>query len=106
MTSTSHPLLWIKAPSAANAPRVVEGEIARVETFPSLAEARRDWLELEAVARASPYQAFAFAEAWFGTIGSAGGFKPFIVVAKDSSGQPTALLPLARRRRGPLPIRW
>jgi CelD/BcsL family acetyltransferase involved in cellulose biosynthesis len=104
MTSTSHPGEWTNAPIAAPAPRAIEGEIARVEVFPTLAEARRDWLELQAVARASPYQAFVFAEAWFATIGAAGGFEPLIVVARDASGQPAALLPLARRARGPLAV--
>lgn len=104
MTSTSHPVAWTKTPITARARRASEGEIARVEVFPTLAQTRRDWLELEAVARASPYQAFAFAEAWFATIGSASGFEPFIVVAKDECGQPAALLPLARRRRGPLAV--
>ena len=104
MTSTSHPVVWTKTPIAARAPRASEGEIARVEVFPTLGQTRRDWLELEAVARASPYQAFAFAEAWFSTIGAAGGFEPFIVVARDECGQPAALLPLARRRRGPLAV--
>ncbi len=102
MTSTSHPLVWTRAPIAAEAPRAIESKIAQVEVFPTLGEARADWLELEAVAGASPYQAFVFAEAWFATLGTGSGFEPFIVVAKNASGQPTALLPLARRRRGPL----
>jgi CelD/BcsL family acetyltransferase involved in cellulose biosynthesis len=104
MTSTSHPLVWTKAPIAAQPLGAAEGEIGRVDVFSSLAESRRDWLELEAVARASPYQAFAFAEAWFATIGAASGVEPFIVVARDASGRPAVLLPLARHRRGPLTV--
>ena len=80
MTSTSHPLVWTKAPIAAPPLGAVAREIARVDVFSSLAESRRDWLELEAVARASPYQAFAFAEAWFLTIGAASGVELFIVM--------------------------
>jgi CelD/BcsL family acetyltransferase involved in cellulose biosynthesis len=106
MTSTSHPLAWIEAPAATPAAPLVAvaDEAAQVEIFPSLAEARRDWVDLQAAACASPYQSFAFAEAWFATIGAASGIEPFIVVAKDASGQPSALLPLARRRFGPLAL--
>jgi CelD/BcsL family acetyltransferase involved in cellulose biosynthesis len=106
MTSTSHPLVWTKRPAAApTAPLLaVAGEAAQVDVFPSLAEARRDWLDLQAAACASPYQSFAFAEAWFETVGLASGIEPFIVVAKDASGLPSALLPLARRRLGPLAL--
>jgi CelD/BcsL family acetyltransferase involved in cellulose biosynthesis len=80
----------------------IEAEVARVDVFVSLAEARRDWDELEAIAGASPYQAFAFADAWFATIGPARRAAPFIVVAREKSGAPLALLPFARRSRGPL----
>jgi CelD/BcsL family acetyltransferase involved in cellulose biosynthesis len=104
MTSTSHPLAWIEAPAAAPAPPLVVDEAARVEIFPSLAEACRDWVDLQAAACASPYQSFAFAEAWFATIGAASGIEPFIIVARDASGQPSALLPLAQRRFGPLAL--
>ena len=77
---------------------------ARLDVFLSLAEARRDWAELEAVAGASPYQGFGFAEAWFETIGAERRAAPFIVVARAASGAPLALLPLAWRRRGPLGV--
>ena len=83
---------------------IVEADVARVDVFASLAEAGRDWDELEAVAGASPYQAFAFADAWFQTIGAAGRASPFIVVARDSTGAPLALMPFARRSRGLLDV--
>jgi CelD/BcsL family acetyltransferase involved in cellulose biosynthesis len=83
---------------------IVEADVARVDVFASLAEARRDWDELEAVAGASPYQAFAFADAWFATIGAARRVSPFIVVAREKSGAPLALLPFARRSRGMLGV--
>ena len=106
MTSTSHPLVWTKAPAVAPAAPLaaVAGEAAQVNVIPSLAEARRDWIDLQAAACASPYQSFAFAEAWFATMGAASGIEPFIVVAKDASGRPSALLPLARRRLGPFAL--
>jgi CelD/BcsL family acetyltransferase involved in cellulose biosynthesis len=83
---------------------IVEPEVARVDVFACLAEARRDWDELEAAAGASPYQAFAFADAWFQTIGAARRASPFIVVARDKSGGPLALMPFARSSRGLLRV--
>jgi CelD/BcsL family acetyltransferase involved in cellulose biosynthesis len=83
---------------------IVEADVARVDVFASLAEARRDWDELEAVAGASPYQAFAFADAWFQAIGAARRASPFIVVAREESGGPLALMPFARRSRGLLGV--
>ncbi len=80
----------------------VEAGIACVDVFVSLAEAHRDWTELEAIDCASPYQSFA--EAWFSTVGAATGAQPFIVVARETLGRPAALLPLARRRVGPLAV--
>jgi CelD/BcsL family acetyltransferase involved in cellulose biosynthesis len=89
---------------AARPPGAVAVDIARVDVFSSLPDARGDWIELEATAGASPYQAYAFAEAWFSTIGAATGARPYIVVARDRFGQPQALLPLARRRLGLLGV--
>jgi CelD/BcsL family acetyltransferase involved in cellulose biosynthesis len=81
-----------------------DADVARVDVFLSLGEARRDWAELEAVSPASPYQAFAFADAWFATIGAARHASQFIVVARDAGGAPLALLPLLRRSFGPLGV--
>ncbi len=77
---------------------------ARVDVFASLAEARRDWAELAALACASPYQSFGFAEAWFETLGVERRAAPCIVVARGTSGAPLALLPLARFRRAGLGV--
>ena len=93
------------APLAPSMPSTaVEAGIACVDVFVSLAEAHRDWTELEAIDCASPYQSFAFAEAWFSTVGAATGAQPFIVVAREALGRPAALLPLAQRRVGPLAV--
>jgi CelD/BcsL family acetyltransferase involved in cellulose biosynthesis len=78
--------------------------VAHVDVFGSLAKARTDWSELEAIAGTSPYQALAFAEAWFETVGAARRVSPYIVVARDAAGVPIALLPLARYRRGPFGV--
>lgn len=71
----------------------------RVETFDSLAAARQNWQRLEAAAPASPYQRFAWAEAWCGTHVVADRQKPCIIVAYNDADVPTALLPFVRRVR-------
>jgi len=75
---------------------------ARVEICETLEDARQAWTALAQEAPASPYQSFDFARVWFATIGAAEGATPLIVVARDESGQPVALLPFARATRGPL----
>ncbi len=75
---------------------------ARVEIAADFAAARADWLALEALGTASPYQSFRFCRDWSATLGRAA--EPLIVIARDSRGGPLALLPLARRRFGPLKI--
>jgi len=96
----------LRTPAAAPKPQppIPDADVARVDVFASLGEARRDWAELEAVSPASPYQAFAFADGWCSTIGAAHHASPFIVVGRDAGGAPLALLPLARRSRGPLGV--
>ncbi len=76
--------------------------VARVVVCEALEDARLPWTTLAQAAPASPYQSFDFARVWFATIGAAEGATPLIVVARDESGQPVALLPFARAARGPL----
>lgn len=64
-----------------------------LQIFTELEDARADWLALSAGAIISPYQSFAFLSTWQETVGRAEGVAPFIVVARDASGQPNALLP-------------
>jgi CelD/BcsL family acetyltransferase involved in cellulose biosynthesis len=75
---------------------------ARVEVFATVGDAGPAWGQIAQSASASPYQSFAFASAWFATIGAAEGASPLIVVARNDAGAPVALLPLARTQRGPL----
>ena len=95
-----------RSPSPRRAPqsaaRGVARPFARVEVCEALEEARLPWATLAPEAPASPYQSFDFARIWFATIGAAERATPLIVVARDDIGQPVALLPFARRARGPL----
>jgi CelD/BcsL family acetyltransferase involved in cellulose biosynthesis len=91
-----------RSPSPRHAPPPTARPFARVEICEALADARPAWTALAQEAPASPYQSFDFARIWFATIGAAEGATPLIVVARDESGQPAALLPFARTARGPL----
>ncbi|WP_457797011.1 GNAT family N-acetyltransferase [Methylocystis sp. S23] len=72
---------------------------ARIDVFTHLSDARKDWAELSSRATISPYQSFFFVEAWADTVGRAEGARPFIIVAREESGRPRALLPLCVHKR-------
>jgi CelD/BcsL family acetyltransferase involved in cellulose biosynthesis len=95
-----------RSPSPRHAPlgasHRAERPFARVEVCEALEDGRLPWTMLAQEAPASPYQSFDFARTWFATIGAASGATPLIVVARDESGRPVALLPFARAARGPL----
>lgn len=76
--------------------RAIGGDapFAAVAVHGSLAAAAGDWSRLEAVARVSPYQRWAWLDAWMATEGRAAGLRPFIVTAYGGAQQPVALLPL------------
>jgi CelD/BcsL family acetyltransferase involved in cellulose biosynthesis len=75
---------------------------AHCEVFSDPAQARPAWTEIEKLALASPYQGFAFVDAWLRTTGQARAVEPMIVVARDEAGRANAVLPLGRARRGPV----
>jgi len=95
-----------RSPSPRRAPHGADlrptPPFARVEICQALEDARLPWTTLAHETSASPYQSFDFARVWFATIGAARRATPLIVVARDESGRPVALLPLARTARGPL----
>ena len=72
-----------------------------IRIFDDLDAARETWGELESLSSASPYQSFAFASAWFATLGAAQGAKPHLIAALDERGAPVALLPFCRNAYGP-----
>jgi CelD/BcsL family acetyltransferase involved in cellulose biosynthesis len=77
---------------------------AQCEVLTDIDEAWAPWAELEACAVATPYQSFAFLKAWLATIGRLRRVTPFILVARDVCGRPSALLPFARVPLGPLHV--
>lgn len=74
---------------------------ATIEIFRTPAQAAPAWAKLEAASPATVYQTFGFATAWYATLGRDLGFTPLVVVARDASDAPAALLALAERRMGP-----
>lgn len=77
---------------------------AEMVIFDDLGAAEETWRKLERQACATPYQGFAFAEAWFATLGAAQGAKPLVIAALDNRGSPLALLPFCRTAYGPLQV--
>ena len=69
----------------------------RVEAARDLAAVRDEWRAFERVAVGTPYQRFAFVEAWCETIGRAEGVTPSILLVRDRRGELLALAPLGLR---------
>jgi CelD/BcsL family acetyltransferase involved in cellulose biosynthesis len=90
----------VPSPRPAVRPRPRES-FASIEVSDDFDAVAGAWAEIAAASRASPYQSLAFARAFSETIGAASGMTPMIVVARDTAGTVTALLPLGRFRRGP-----
>ena len=86
------------------APTDATRPFALCEVLAGLDAARAPWAELEACAIATPYQNFAFLQAWLATIGRARRVSPLIIVARDESGQVNALLPFVATRVGPFHV--
>jgi CelD/BcsL family acetyltransferase involved in cellulose biosynthesis len=85
-------------------PRAAARAQVALDVHTHFEDARSDWDELVARAPTSAYQTFSFCHAWFETLGRAQGLTPLIIVARESSGRPIALLPFARGRLGPLGV--
>ena len=71
-----------------------------IEVHRDIAGAAAAWDTLERSAPASPYQTRAWVEAWLDTRGGSSGITPLIIVARDSVGQPLAVLPFGCWRSG------
>lgn len=62
------------------------------------------WAALEAQGLLTPYQRRGFLEGWWREVGRREGIEPLIAVGHDRRGDPSFLLPLGWRRRGPLAV--
>jgi CelD/BcsL family acetyltransferase involved in cellulose biosynthesis len=81
------------------------GRIASIEVFEDLAAAEPAWRALEREnAWATPYQRFDLLAAWQRHVGARKGTLPYIVVGFDAARRPLVLLPLGRKRVGPLTV--
>lgn len=89
---------------SVNAPKAISADIAKIDIFRRPEQVRAEWEELSAIAAISPYQSYPFLSAWADTVGREQQLDPFIVVARNDTGRPRALLPLAIDARGPLRI--
>jgi len=65
---------------------------------------RPAWLELLAVAPASPYQTPDFILPWLATLAPKAGIRPAFILKRDAFGRPLALFCLGVEKRGPLKI--
>ena len=64
----------------------------------NVTEAGAAWAELYAEGLATPYQSPVFVETWLRTMGQAHAIQPLIVVVRDETGRPSAILPLGVKR--------
>ncbi len=95
----------IDARESAPASIIPSRTVARIEIFDSLEAAYPAWLQLEAAgALMTPYQRFDWIALWHQHVSGPCGIEPVIIVGRDALGAPVFLLPLARRRKGPLSI--
>jgi len=75
-----------------------------VQVHATLESAEPTWRSLEATGVLSPYQRYDWAVAWLDRIGALSGVQPLVFTVSSAEGRPLALLPLARRRLGPVSV--
>lgn len=85
--------------SSPRGSRAIRGDAGKpsgvAETlFADFASARESWLALEKEADFYPFQTYAWLETWFGTIGTAHGWSPALLLLERADGEGRALLPL------------
>ncbi len=78
--------------------------LGRIDIFEDLGAAGAAWSELESICPASVYQSRRFLLPWLATHGAAKKITPMIVVARDTTGSPVALLPFGVQRSGAVQI--
>ncbi len=76
---------------------------ARVEVLTQFGKAEALWREMiQQGAVCSRYQHYSWMSHWWQHVGSIAGASPHIAVLRDESGRPVLLLPLVRKRVGPI----
>ncbi len=65
---------------------------------------RNDWQTLEAEVSSTPFQTYAWTQAWRSHVGRLANIRPAIVVGRDDAGSIQILLPLALHKQGPVTI--
>lgn len=78
-------------------------EEIRFELVDELEAIRADWQEMEAEVSCTPFQTYAWTDAWRTHVGKAN-IRPAIVVGRDDAGSIQILLPLALHKQGPVTI--
>ena len=78
----------------------------KIDVFSSPRPIRADWIGLEPDTKL-PFVTYAWAEAWFGSVCTAQGQQPYIVVGRDLDGAVQFILPFLLERRGPFRVlKW
>ncbi len=78
---------------------------ARVEVLTQIGKAEPLWRELvQQGAICSRYQHYSWMSQWWDHIGSISRASPHVTVLRDETGKPVLLLPLVRKRVGPIHV--
>jgi len=92
-------------PALLPAATAASAQLVRVEIFDTFAAAAPHWLALEGDgAVMTPYQRYAFLEAWQRHVGASEKVVPLIAVGLNGAGAPLTLWPLGRRQFGAVTI--
>ncbi|CAN5326959.1 GNAT family N-acetyltransferase [soil metagenome] len=89
----------LHGPDAYSQANAGSNRVARVDVFRDMAEAEHRWRAFEGSDFLfTPYQRFELLNAWHQSIGKHEGAVPFIIMAGNTDGQPSLLLPLVISR--------
>jgi CelD/BcsL family acetyltransferase involved in cellulose biosynthesis len=76
---------------------------ARVEVLTQFGKAETLWREMvQQGALCSRYQHYSWVSHWWQHVGSIAGTSPHVIVLRDETGKPALLLPLVRKKVGPI----
>lgn len=87
---------------AEDAPSSTQTDNIHLELVSDFAAARADWLMLEREAAQTPFQTFAWTQAWFEHVSHAENVQPTILIGRDSNNIAQFILPFCLRKHGPV----